>query len=643
MVVRSEANYYLRVPRKLKRNVKFRLWILRKCRKSPEFRRVVVGMCKRDILFWINTFVWQYNPNAIGKWSVANGPFVTASFQDDLIRCILDCIRERKDLVIEKSREMGASWLCLIVITWLFLFHGDQQFICISRNERAVDDVSRLSLFAKIDYILKRLPEWMADKGPGKIVRRALSFINEENGSEIVGDATTKEATVGGRATAIFVDEYAKIKADWKILTHTASTSGCRIFNSTHEGTNTAFFDLCRQSNEGSDHIRKFMMHWSHHPDKNAGMYRYNRITQRLEFLDPNYVYPPDYQFVTDGSPTGGPFPGLRSPWYDGMAKAIGTARGVAADLDINPSGSTEQAIDPLLVAELQAKYCTDPRDATFKWFKDEAKPDRLFFEKGGPFKLWLPFLDEKGRPPKAPYVFGADVATGIGTTPTCLSVVNARTGEKVLEYVDSKIEPKEFAYLMVALGYLFRDRDEGGEPGRPAKIVWETPGPGNVVTKHVKALQYPNVYFRKTEHKMKSELSDTPGWPNSPDSLKTLITNYTDALRSRQFLNRSYFALQECHAFVFMEDGYVYHTGWKDPKDPSAARINHGDRVIADALAWKLADEAGKLILATDTPQEVPEEEQPGMPPRKYDPRGLAGRMALANVGWNPYRHRNS
>lgn len=585
-------------------------------------------MCKQDILFFVNTFVWQYNPNAIGKSSTSVGPFITWDLQEDLVRVVLDCISERRDLVIEKSREMGASWLCIIVILWLFLFHDDKQFICISRNEKAVDDPSRNSLFSKIDYILKRLPEWIADKGregEGKIVRRSMSFINEDNGSEIVGDATTKKATVGGRATAIFIDEYAKIEQDWKILTHTASTSGCRIFNSTHEGTNTAFFDLCKQSQDGADHVRRFVMHWSQHPDKNRGLYHFDRATQKPVYHDPQFVYPDGFNPVTDGSPTGGPYPGLRSPFYDDMVKKIGTTRGVAADLDINPTGSTEQAIDPLMVHDLQVRFCTEPKEYSLRWFKEEARADRLFEEKGGEFKLWLPFLID-GLPPKAPYCFGADIATGIGTTPTCLSGVNAQTGEKVLEYVDSRIEPKEFAYLMVAIGYLFNDAE-----GRPARIVWETPGPGNVVSKHVMALQYPNMYFRKTEHRMKKELSDVPGWPNSPDSLKQLIENYKDALRSRQFLNRSHFALSECNAFVYMEDGYVYHTGWKDPKDPSAARINHGDRVIADALAWKLVDEMGRMGIRQNEKTSMPEPVKPGFPPKEFDPRGLAGRMALA------------
>lgn len=633
--IRSDGQWHLRVPKETRDNVRFRLWVLRYCRKHPEARKGVIEMCRRDILFWINTFVWQFNPNALGDdrhtWSKSVGPFVTADYQDDVVRTLIECVRERKDVVIEKSREMGASWLCLIVIFWYFLFHDDQQFICISRNEKAVDDVSKNSLFSKLDYILKRMPEWMADRGEGKIVRRQMSFINEANGSEIVGDATTKKATVGGRATAILIDEYAKIEQDFKILTHTASTSGCRIFASTHEGTNTAFYDLCRQSMEGSDHIRRIVLHWSQHPDKNAGLYHFARSVQRVIPADPDYVYPPDFKPVTDGSPTGGPFPGLRSPWYDEMCRHIGSARGIAADLDINPTGSSEQAFDPLMIADLQARYAIDPAEYTLRWFRDEARPDRFFPERGGPFKLWLPFLPD-GRPPRAPYAFGADVATGLGTTPSCVSGMNARTGEKIFEYVDAKIEPRELAHLLVALGWAFVD-----EADRPAKLVWETPGPGNTVSKHVMALRYPNLHFRRTEHRLKKETSDVPGWPNSPDSMKQLIENYKDALKARLCLNRSYFALGECTAFVFLDDGYVYHTGWKDPKDPSAARHNHGDRVIADALAWKLVDEWGKL----NTPGSVlPAYEPvrlPGMPPPGFDPRGLAGRRALSRVGWNP------
>jgi hypothetical protein len=612
-----KASHHDRVPRGLAANLRFRRHVLRKCRNDVRFRKAVLAACRDDILFWINVFVWQFNPNAIGEGSVANGPFISWPRQEELVREVIDCIEGRADLVVEKSREMGASWLALIVMTWLFIFHPLSVFLCVSRNAESVDSAKADSLFWKIDYVLKHLPEWMTPQ----VSRRVMSFVNEDNGSQINGQATTAKAGVGGRATAMFIDEFAVIDEGWELLEYTANTTGCRIFNSTHRGTNTAFFELVKRAQEGHV-VRKFVLHWSHHPDKVRGAYRWDAEGQRVAYLEPDYRYPPDFAPVTDGSPTGGPYPGLRSPWYDDICERMGTARGVASDLDINPSGSQEQVFDPLMILTLKRRYCQEPAEFDLEYDKLTGEPVKFWPQKGGEFKLWQPLPD--GTPSLDHYVACADIATGTGATPSCLSVANARTGEKILEYTNSKIEPKEFAYLAVAVARLFADADK-----RPAKLGWEVPGPGNTFGKHGIALGLRNVYYRRTDHRLKKEVSDTPGWSNSPESMKQLIENYKDALRANQFLNRSTFALSECLAFVYAEDGYVYHTGWKDPKDPSGARINHGDRVVADALCWKLMDEWGKLSGETTSPVAAAAAPQ-------TNPHTLAWRMKLDKIRQN-------
>src|SRR5581483_8104985 len=103
--------------------------------------------------------VWEYNPNAIpGGVSEEVGPFITWEFQEDAIRTILDCIERRNDLVIEKSREMGISWLCLLVMDWMFLFHRWKDCLVISRNADAVDKPFEMkALFPKLDFVHQHL------------------------------------------------------------------------------------------------------------------------------------------------------------------------------------------------------------------------------------------------------------------------------------------------------------------------------------------------------------------------------------------------------------------------------------------------------------------------------------------------------
>lgn len=584
----SPGDYHLRVPRERRGNVLFRRFLLARCRRDARNRKAVMGACRDDIFFFINCFVWQFNPNAIGPGSSQLGPFITWSVQDDAVRTILKCIEERSDLVIEKSRDMGASWLCLIIMLWFWLFHPYSKFLCVSRNADAVDDSEDSdSLFWKLDFMLRHLPEWMV--GPRDYARKLMSLKNHKNGSMITGQASTGKAGVGGRALAMFVDEFSQVREDWEVYDRTSDTTGCRIFNGTHKGTNTCFHELTVKANTTAS-LKKLVMHWSQHPDKARGAYHFDRETQRVVYHDPAHKYAAGFAPVTDGSPTGGPCPGLRSPWYDRECNRKGSARGIAADLDINPSGSVEQVFDPLMIHDLKQRYaCVPTAECDLEWIRGDAEPVRFHEEAGGPFKLWHRLSD--GRPRPGRYVFAADIAQGTGATPSCLSGADADTGEKVFEYANHHIEPKEFAYIAAAVCRLYCD-----EGRRPARLAWEIPGPGTVFGKHIIALGLRDVYYRTTEHRLKKEQSDTPGWSNSPDSMLNLVINYRDALRAKRFLNRSEFALSECLAFVYGPDGYVHHTGWKDPKDPSAARVNHGDRVVADALCWKLAEEMGRM-----------------------------------------------
>jgi hypothetical protein len=134
--------------------------------------------------------------------------------------------------------------------------------------------------------------------------------------------------------------------------------------------------------------------------------------------------------------------------------------------------------------------------------------------------------------------------------------------------------------------------------------------GPGTPFGKRVIELGFRNVYYRKNEQTISAKAQiDVPGWFPSGDNRRTLLEEYRAALSSRQFMNRSIEALEECLSFVFTARGTVEHDG--DPEsfdtvtgkpDPSGAGVNHGDRVIADALAWKMCAGRGTIRKAKET-----------------------------------------
>jgi hypothetical protein len=564
------------VPRTPAENLAWRYEIAERCR-FPAYQRAAKHICSQDILFYVNTFGWQTNPNKSGS---EVGPFVTWGFQDECLLELLSCVETGRDAVIEKSREMGASWLCLWLFEWLWHFKRDKKFLVVSRSEDAVDSPEPDSLFWKIDFIHRHLPDWLMPAGWNpKKHRTSLRFENPETFSYLTGQASTGRAGVGGRATAMFIDEFSQIKEDRLLYGRTADTTKCRIFNGTHTGIGTKFYELCQR-----DTVKKVRLHWSQHPQKNKGLYRSSKDHNLPEIVDESYPFPPDYPFVTDGTPAGGHEPGLRSPWYDAECIRRDSSRDVAMDLDIDAKGSTSQFFDPLLIRTLRVRYARPPVWVGTLLHDEAGTPRELVEDERGNVHLWRP-LTPWGRPPLGLYAAGADISAGTGATPSCLSILDANTGEKVCAVADPFLDAEAFARLVVPLLRFFTDSSE-----TPAKLAWEMQGPGVQFSGEVLRLGFFHFHRRRNEHSLaKKENADAPGWYPSPAAKRKLMEEYRAALKARHFENADDQALAECLDFEYTRDG-VEHAGIEGGDDPSGARVNHGDRVVADALAWMMA-----------------------------------------------------
>lgn len=592
----SEADHFTLVPKKLEENKAARLKTLEECWSSNSACRRIRKMCAEDILFYVNLFVWQFNPQHFGD---EIGPFITWPVQDMAIKKILWCIENRKDLRMAKSREMGASWMCLIVMDWLYQFHGNKKFLMISRNVEAVDRVDDSdSLFWKIDFMHDHLPGWLRPQEK----RKKMAFTQKGHYAGITGAASTEYSGSGGRAAAAFIDEFSKIHDGFGLLNHLADTTQCCIFNFTHTGLDTAAYAICDRAKYPN--MEELRLHWSDHPEKNGGLYQYNEETHKVDRMDPQFVYPDGFEFVMDGK--------LRSPWYDKECVRRGNeSRWIAMNLDINPKGSVSQFFDSMTIAKLKQEFARPPQWEGDLEYDDRGRPISFVPRPGGPVRLWLNLRD--GMPPPDSYGIGGDISAGTGATPSCLSVVSRQTGEKVCEYADAHIEPIDLAPLAVALCRAFRDTDDEG-----AALCWEMQGPGKKFGDRVVVhLGYRNIFMNRNEDKLTKKISDSYGWYPSPDNKRAVLSEYRKALTKREFINHSELALEECLDFSYQSNGTIEHGGAMATNDPTGARVNHGDRVIADALAWHMVKGSAKSLLR-------PAVRPPG-------PGSLAGRRKMA------------
>ena len=560
--------YYHLVPKEYAANLAFRKDTVKHGQANA---KEIWVMCKRDPLFWINTFVWTLDP-----WLPhPKIPLITYGYQDAMVEEICAAMgfqweTQPHDLLIEKSRQQGATWLAVALNVHGWQFYELLTFLMISRKEEYVEKRGDYkALFSRADFILEAEPEFLRPP----YSRRKLHLFNHEMKSTIDGESTTGEVGRGDRRTSILLDEFAAVEQGTHVLAATQAATACRIFNSTPKGTHNAFYAMRRSG------IKVHRCHWSEHPDKGRGLYRFD--DGRLKIIDEKYDFPEKYDFVVDGK--------LRSPWYDEEEKRSPSRLLMAQEQDIDYHGSESQFFDPGILSRCIEDHAR-PADAM-----GELLSGKFVEQRGGRLRLWCG-LGADGKPlGDRSYVMGGDIAAGTSASNSCLAIADAKSGEKVAEFVSPTIMPHDLAKMAVELARWFRG----------AYMIWEANGHGRIFGNCVIELGYGNVYYRRREESRSKKTSDVPGWWSTRESKLALLGEYRLLLSDGRYINRSEDALKECSDYLFRPNGTVAHVSSTDDEDPSGANENHGDRVIADALCAKMLHE--RMPSVTDAPPEIP------------------------------------
>jgi hypothetical protein len=583
----------------LRGNLEFRKKILELAANDIDFKNDIFAMCKRDMLFAINTFYFTYNPEIVDGDFVV--PFITYSFQDVVLDDIKYSIERPTDQISEKSRKMGASWMNLTVFTWKWNYEPHSTFRLLSRNEDLVDRSEDPDcIFWKIDFLLENLPVWMQPN----YKRVHLLFKNEDNQATLTGLSTTSDAATGGRCTAMLLDEFAKVPDGRGMLSSTRDVTRCRVFNSTHKGSASAFYSLTKGK------TRKVIIHWSAHPERNKGLYysvkgkliRMDDWKGVVQMGDDDFNFPEDYNFRKDGK--------LRSPYYDNECDRAEHPREIAQELDMDPFSSDSQYFDPEIIEKIEKENVCNPYDEGEVEF-DADSLDPLGFVHGvnGPLKLWVypDYLNQIDR--NLEIGVGVDIAAGTGASNSTATFVNLRTGEKLAEYANPWVRPEYFAHIVIALCRYFND----------SFMVFDASGPtGRVFSDELIRVGYRNIYYRRDEVGLSKKVSDKPGIFLNTKEKAAVLGAQRRSLKDGTFIQRSHDANQEYLEYIQKSGEEITHSSAANSVDPSGAGQSHGDRVISDALANKCIQFMGKM----------PKSSRKGEKPRGDPPkRSFAGR----------------
>jgi hypothetical protein len=563
--MRVSSKFNRHIPKDIVGNMEWRARVHARVAEEPGFAKVILDACSKDPLFFINGFGWTYDPR---REPFPRVPFILYPFQEEAIMELVRSVNSH-DILTEKSRDMGASWICICAVFWPWLFRKDLSFLLVSRKEEYVDQSGNpKSMFWKIDYLLDNMPSWLRPAGYNRREhRRAMHIENPDNGSVIDGESTNIDVARGDRRTAIVLDEFAAVQQGNSVLRATRDATRCRMFNSTPAGTGNAFYKMREKMVKSNGKILR--LHWSSHPLKSVGLY--TSEDGKLKTINQE-GYPDGYEPILDGK--------LRSPWYDNECERCASPQEIAQELDIDYLGSAFQFFSPDRINQRIEEFCRPPLLVGDLDYDDlTGEPTGFREDPEGSLKLWFT-LDKDGNPPaELRLVLGTDVSAGTGASNSAIEGWDQVTLEKALEFVNPYIRPEQLAKQAYAIGMWFQQK---------AYQIWESGGPGRQFGARLVEMRYPHYYLRRRDESLSKKVSDIPGVAQTKEVKTQILSTYRTAVERGHAVNRSREAMEECLEYIFDQAGGPVHSRSSDRDDPSGAKANHGDRAMADALAWK-------------------------------------------------------
>jgi ABC-type glycerol-3-phosphate transport system substrate-binding protein len=162
------------IPKTLTENLEWRSKILAEAKMDDGLQAQLRAACAASPLFWFNAFAYTYRPKMVGADGATvqlfghdtHVPFITWLVQDEAIELLVNCIRDGKDAAIDKSRDMGASWLCLGVFHWFWQFGESFTAMELSRKEEYVDKKGEMDTLFRETPLLAQVATALALPAP---------------------------------------------------------------------------------------------------------------------------------------------------------------------------------------------------------------------------------------------------------------------------------------------------------------------------------------------------------------------------------------------------------------------------------------------------------------------------------------------
>lgn len=535
-------------PKDFTDNIKYRVELVKECEVNPSLRKDVIEVCKKNILFYINTFCWTKDP----RKPLEILPYITYPFQDEHILSVKQAIDYQYDILNEKSRDMGVSWDILYAFTWFWLFEPGSDFRVGSRKEEYVDKLNDIdTLLEKVRFNLKRHPSWLLPEGFDFDKHAGyMRIVNPKNENAIVGESANPFFGSGGRRKAILLDEFAKweIKVAEAAWTATADVTKCRVVVSTPVGSANKFALLAKGTKEK---ILKSTLHWTLHPEKAKDAYYLSGNT-KVPLESPKKAFEAYKKHIK-----------VRSPWYDGESERRSEAD-LAQEVDIDYLKSGRPYFNLEAIDEQKE----------WQYFKRQRPSNSIPYgyyitvnlvEIDNEIELrenitgWLRIyeLPQEGYQ----YTLGGDTSEGLAKGDEAYGVIREKFTRNIVADFNGLYPPDDFAIKLQKAGKFYNN----------AKVAPENNNHGYSVCQDLKEMDCDLYYSTKINDKDGKETVTKAGFTTTTQSRAEMLDQFAEEIRKKAIEIRSPTILAQCKTFVhnaktgkaeadgeFLDDGVI-------------------------------------------------------------------------------------
>lgn len=263
---------------------------LRKMRKNPSMITGARLYYKQNHADFIEDWLDTYDPRNAGILGrTVRMPFLLFPRQREFIEFLHALVRNQCNGLVEKSRDMGATWSAGGFSVSEFLFNEGSSIGWGSRKEMLVDSTGNIdSIFEKLRYLINCVPPEFYPRGfdPDKHMPH-MKIVAEGTESSITGESGD-DIGRGGRKLAYFKDESAHYERPEKIEASLGDNTRCQIDISSVHGLGNVFH---RKREAGIDwypgeplmrtRANVFVMDWRDHPEKDIVWYREREAAAR--------------------------------------------------------------------------------------------------------------------------------------------------------------------------------------------------------------------------------------------------------------------------------------------------------------------------------------------------------------------------